>query len=131
MAWRTGATWALLCGGALKTVVTGAPAAFGRCAELHGQRNTFARHIDLHHLHLDDVTGFDHLTCVVDKLVRELTHMHQAVLVHSSARMSLTVITPNLSLANSAGARVLSMSARPISSATGLPVLAMICSTTG
>ncbi|MNY46248.1 hypothetical protein D3C86_1814110 [compost metagenome] len=49
----------------------------------------------------------------------------------SSVKMSLTVMTPNLSFANSSGLSVLSMSARPINSTTGLPVVFMICSTTG
>ncbi|EWS63112.1 hypothetical protein Y695_03658 [Hydrogenophaga sp. T4] len=49
----------------------------------------------------------------------------------SSEKMSFTVMTPNFSLANSSGRSVLSMSARPMSAATGWPVWAMICSTTG
>ena len=45
--------------------------------------------------------------------------------------MSRTVMTPNFSLANSSGFNVLSISARPMSSVTGLPVVAIIFSTTG
>ena len=40
----------------------------------------------------------------------------------SSPGCPLTVMTPNFSLANSSGLRVLSMSARPITSVMGLPV---------
>ncbi len=49
----------------------------------------------------------------------------------SSPRMSFTVMTPNFSFANSSGLSVFSISARPISSAMGLPVFSIICSTTG
>ena len=54
-----------------------------RIAQLHRQADALARHIHLHHLDLDDVAGLDDFARVVDELVRQLAHMHQAVLVHA------------------------------------------------
>ena len=52
-------------------------------AELHGQADALAHRVDLQHLHLDDVAGLHHLAGIVDELVRQLAHVHQAVLVHA------------------------------------------------
>src|SRR3989339_1150753 len=67
----------------LKAVVAGTAATRRDGTQLHGQRNTLARHVNLHYLHLDNVTGLDYLTGIGDKLVAELAHMHQPVLVHT------------------------------------------------
>ena len=67
-----------------KAVVTRGIFSGGRVAQLHGQANAFAGHINFSHAHFNDVTGFDHLTCVSGELVAKLTHMNQTVLMHAN-----------------------------------------------
>ena len=56
-----------------------------RCcvAELHGEANAFASHIDFSHFNFDDVASLHHFTCVGDELVAELTHVNQTILVNA------------------------------------------------
>src|SRR5690606_40742845 len=48
-----------------------------------GQRDALARHVDLQHLHLDDVAGLHHLARVLHVAVRQRGDVDQAVLVHA------------------------------------------------
>src|SRR5699024_2910416 len=61
-----------------------AAAAFaGHVVQPHGQGDALTREVHVHHLHLDDVAGLDHVTRVLDELVRHRRHVYQPVLVHT------------------------------------------------
>ena len=51
--------------------------------KLHRQRNAFSGHIHLHHLNFNDIARLHHLARIGHKLVAELAHVHQAILMHA------------------------------------------------
>ena len=67
---------------ALETVFSSTLRTRRRCiTQLHGEANAFACYIHFSHFDFDNIACLDHLTCVGDEFVAELTDVNQAILV--------------------------------------------------
>ena len=49
----------------------------------HGQADALTRDIHFQHLHLDDITGLDHVARILDELLRQHGDVYQTVLMHA------------------------------------------------
>ena len=74
----------LAAAGGLEAVVAAAGFAFacGR-VELHGEADAFTAHVYFQHFDFDDLPSFNDFACVFHKLVCQLAHVYQPVLVYA------------------------------------------------